>query len=54
MLAVMKQKSAVSIGSIHYFVRHFFLKALTLVLTLMNKGPSKPPMTPKMIAAGIV
>ena len=51
-VAVMKQKKAVSKGRSHFFFRHFFLKAFTLVLTLMNRGPMQPPIIPRIMAPG--
>lgn len=40
----------VSIGLCHFLVHNFYLRALTLVFTLMNRGPSNPLMVPRMIA----
>ena len=51
-VAVTKQNKNVSTGLIHFEVSNFFLRAFTLVLILINKAPSKPPIIPIPIAKG--
>lgn len=43
----------VSIGLCHFLVHNFALCALTLVLTLMNSGPSNPLTIPRITAPNI-
>lgn len=52
--AVKKAKKNVSNGFIHYLVNKIFLTPAILVFTLMNKAPVIPPITPSIIAPGIV
>ena len=51
-VAVTKLKQKVSIGLIHLVFRHRFLKALTLVFTLMKNDPRQPPIMPITIDPG--
>lgn len=51
--AVMKEKSQVSTGFIHFLVKIFPLNTAILVLTLINNGPKSPPITPRTMAGKI-
>ena len=50
--AVTKHQQKVSMGFIHFVLRHFFRSPAIRVLIFMKNAPIKPPTRPKIIAAG--